>query len=60
MFYRPFRITGQGVLFNGEVKRFNRGAEGKPNVRSPVRGEGRRVLATVIEAIPEASRSIPE
>jgi hypothetical protein len=55
VFYRPFRKTGQGVLFNGEVKQFNCEAEGKPNVRSPVRGEGRRVLAIVIEAIPEAS-----
>lgn len=60
MFYRPFRKTGQGVLFNGEVKGFNPEAVGKPIVRSPVRGEGLRVLAIVIEAIPEASRSIPE
>ena len=55
MFYRPFRKTGQGVLFIGEVKQFNCEAVGKPNVRSPVRGEERRVLAIVIEAIPEAS-----
>ncbi|RLJ02081.1 MAG: hypothetical protein DRP08_04875 [Candidatus Aenigmatarchaeota archaeon] len=58
MLYRPFRITGQGVLTNGEVKQLNCVAEGKPNGRSPVRGEGRRVLAKVIGAIPEASRSM--
>jgi hypothetical protein len=58
VFYRPFRKTGQGVLFIGEVKQFNCEAVGKPNVRNPVRGEERRVLAIVNEAIPEASRSI--
>jgi hypothetical protein len=56
--YRPFRITGQGVLTNGEVKQFNCVAVRKLNDRNPVRGEGRRVLAKVIGAIPEASRSM--
>ena len=52
-FYRPFRITGQGVLTNGEVKASTAEARGKPIFRNlRVREEVRSPL--VIGGIPEA------
>lgn len=50
--YLPFRITGQGVLINGEVKASNAEARGKPIFRSlRAREEVRSPL--VIGGIPE-------
>jgi hypothetical protein len=49
----PFRITGQGVLIDGEVKASNAEARGKPILRSlRAREEVRSPL--VVGGIPEA------
>ena len=60
MSYRPIRKLGQGVLINGEVKRINREAAGKPTNPQPscmVRDEV--CSPEVIGARPEARRSMP-
>ena len=51
--YRPFRITGQGVLINGEVKGTNPEARGKPIVRS-LRARDEVRSPQVVGGIPEA------
>ena len=50
--YLPFRITGQGVLTNGEVKGSNPEARGKPIVRS-LRARDEVCSPLVIGGIPE-------
>jgi hypothetical protein len=53
--YRPFRITGHGVLFNGEAKSLKLGAGGKPTSPQPARVRGEVRSPGVIGGIPEAS-----
>jgi hypothetical protein len=43
--YRPFRITGQGVLFNGETKLEEAESKGNQIARNAARREGLGALA---------------
>lgn len=59
MLYSPFRITGQGVLVNGEVKYVDTKPEG--NRLSATARSGTRCarLESLVQR-PEAGRSMPE
>ena len=57
MSYRSFRKMIQGVLINGEVKRLNLGAVGKPIARNR-KVRGRVCSPGVIGGIPEARRTM--
>lgn len=46
---RSFRKMSQGVLGNGEVNRFTRGAAGKPIVRSISKGRGAFAFSHYLE-----------